>query len=134
MNVISITGRLAADAEVRYASSGTPIANFTVASDVGFGDKKTTNWFKCAIFGKRAEGIGPHLKKGQEVTVFGSLTLREYTNRDGIKAVSPDVDVSEIALMGGKGKQEAAPAPSGGANHDEEIPFAPIPRSALYTI
>jgi single-strand DNA-binding protein len=120
MNVISATGRLAADAEIKYTPSGTAICNFTVASDVGFGDKKSTNWFKCAIFGKRAEGVGPHLKKGQEVTVFGSLTLREYTNRDGIKAVSPDVDVSEIALMGGKGKQEAAPAPQ---EDSDPIPF-----------
>jgi single-strand DNA-binding protein len=120
MNIISITGRLAADPELRFAPSGTAICNFTVASDVGFGDKKTTNWFKCAIFGKRAEGVAPHLKKGQEVTVFGSLTLREYTNRDGIKATSPDVDVSEIALMGGKGKQEAAPARQDGA---DSIPF-----------
>lgn len=119
MNQISITGRLAADAELRFAPSGTAIANFTLASDVGFGDKKSTNWFKCAIFGKRGEALSPHLKKGQEVTVFGSLTLREYTNRDGIKATSPDVDVSEIALMGGKGKsQEAAPQPD-----ESGIPF-----------
>ena len=45
MNKITATGRIAADAEVRFTPSGDPVASFRIASDVGFGDKKTTNWF-----------------------------------------------------------------------------------------
>lgn len=111
MNRITLTGRLAADPELRHAAS-TAVLNFRVASDVGFGERKTTNWFACAVFGKRAEGLAAHLKKGQEVTVFGTLTLREYTNRDGVKQISPDVAVDEIQLHGGRqqGQQQSAPA------------------------
>jgi single-strand DNA-binding protein len=119
MNRITFTGRLAADAELRHAPTGTAVLNFRVASDVGFGDKKSTNWFACAIFNKRAESLAPHLKKGQEVTIFGQLTLREYTNRDGVKQISPDVFVDDIQMHGGK-QQAAAPALS---NEDSEIPF-----------
>lgn len=102
MNKISATGRLAADSELRYTPDGDAILNFRVASDVGFGDKKTTNWFSCALFGKRATALQEHLSKGQQVAVFGSLTLREWEDRDGAKRVSPDVRVDEIELMGGK--------------------------------
>ena len=108
MNKITATGRIGKDAEVRFTNGGDPIASFSLASDVGFGDKKTTNWFNCSIWGKRAEGIALHLTKGQQVTVFGTLTMREWTNKDGIKQLSPDIRIDEIELQGGK--QEAKPA------------------------
>ena len=119
MNRISLTGRLAADSELRTAGA-TTVLNFRVASDVGFGDKKSTNWFAAALFGKRAESLAPYLKKGQEVTIFGQLTLREWTNKDGVKQISPDVVVDDIQLFGGKGQQAAAPAP---ADDSSDIPF-----------
>lgn len=109
MNKISATGRLAADCEVRFTPSGDAIANFRLASDIGIGDKKSTNWFACTIFGKRGEAIAPHLIKGTQVTVFGSLTLREWTNKENVKQISPDLRVDEIVLQGSK-KQEEAPA------------------------
>jgi single-strand DNA-binding protein len=118
VNRITFTGRLAADAETRNTSS-TTILNFRVASDVGFGDKKQTNWFACAIFGKRADSLAPFLKKGQEVTVFGQLTLREWTNKDGAKQISPDVFVDDIQMHGGKG-QSSAPAT---VDDSSDIPF-----------
>lgn len=110
MNSITIVGRLAADIEVKYLPSGDAIGNFTVASDVGFGEKKSTNWFRCAIFGKRVDAIQSFLLKGQQVTVFGQLTLREWTDKNGVKQISPDVRVNDIALQGGKQQGDAAPA------------------------
>ena len=108
MNKITLTGRLAADAELRYSQSGDAICNFRVASDVGFGERNTTNWFSCQIWAKRGEALAPHLLKGTQVTVFGSLTLREWVNKEGAKQLSPDVRVDEIELQGGKrdGQQE----------------------------
>lgn len=109
MNKLSFAGRLAADAEIRTTPGGDAICNFRVASDVGYGDKKSTNWFSCQIWGKRGEALAPHLTKGQQVTVWGTLQLREWTNKDGVKQLSPDVRVDEIALQGGK--SDASPAP-----------------------
>jgi single-strand DNA-binding protein len=111
MNKITGTGRVVADAEVRFTPGGDAICNFRVASDVGYGDKKTTNWFNCQIWGKRGEAIAQHLTKGQQVTVFGTLQLREWTNKEGVKQLSPDIRVDEIELQGGKQSSEASPAP-----------------------
>jgi single-strand DNA-binding protein len=113
MNNVTFDGRLAADAELRYTPSGEPVLSFRVASDIGFGEKKTTNWFVCALFGKRGESLKEYLQKGQQVTVYGQLTLREWEDRDGNKKLSPDVRVNEISLQGGKregGEQPSAPA------------------------
>lgn len=141
-NKISFAGRLAADAEVKFLPNGDPLCSFRVASDVGYGDKKTTNWFSCQVWGKRGESLAPHLLKGAQVTVWGTLQLREWTDRDGAKKLSPDVRVDDVALQGGKQeasapRQQAQRAPQQGGTPDfagEDIPFSPLPRRALTTI
>ncbi len=131
MNKITATGRIAADAEVRFTPSGDPVASFRIASDVGFGDKKTTNWFSCQVWGKRGESLAPHLIKGTPVTVFGALTLREWNDKEGQKRLSPDIRIDEIELQGGKKDSEpsqpqrnaqGAPKASIG-DMDDDIPF-----------
>ena len=132
MNKISAAGRVVADAEVRFTKSGDPIATFRLASDVGFGDKKSTNWFQCQIWGKRGEALAPHLTKGQQVTVFGTLTLREWENREGQKQISPDINIDEISLQGGK-KDSSTTSAQNPANskksapdysdHADDVPF-----------
>lgn len=128
MNKITATGRLAADSELRFTPGGDAILNFRLASDVGFGDKKSTNWFACSLFGKRGEALKPHLLKGQQVTVFGSLTLREWSNKDGVKQLSPDIRIDEVELQGGtkSGNQEQPHQPHdkpSAADQDTDIPF-----------
>ena len=133
MNKITATGRIAADAEVRFTPSGDPVASFRIASDVGFGDKKTTNWFSCQVWGKRGESLAPHLIKGTPVTVFGALTLREWNDKEGQKRLSPDIRIDEIELQGGKKDSEpnqpsnprnAQGAPKASiSDMDDEIPF-----------
>lgn len=100
MNSITFDGRLAADSELRYTPSGEPVLSFRVASDIGFGERKTTNWFSCQVWGKRGESLQPYLGKGQQVTVYGQLTLREWQDKEGNKRLSPDVRVNEISLQG----------------------------------
>lgn len=102
MNSISFDGRLAADAELRYTPGGEPVLSFRVASDIGYGERKTTNWFNCQIWGKRAEAIKDYLKKGQQVTIYGALMLREWTDKEHIKHLSPDVRVNDLSLQGGR--------------------------------
>lgn len=137
MNSITFDGRLAADAELRYTPSGEPVLSFRVASDIGYGDKKTTNWFQCQIWGKRGESLKQYLAKGQQVTVYGQLTLREWQDKEGIKRLSPDVRVTELTLQGGKQEgsgqaggsssqppqRQTPPAQQQPEQIDDDIPF-----------
>ena len=119
MNSITFDGRLAADAELRYTPSGEPVLSFRVASDIGFGERKSTNWFSCQVWGKRGESLKNYLAKGQQVTVYGQLTLREWEDKDGNKRLSPDVRVNEISLQGGRQEE------GGSATPRQEAPAAP---------
>jgi len=104
MNVYSFTGRLSRDSEQRFTQGGMAICSFTVAVDYGFGDKKGTNWVRCSLFGKRAEGGLPqYLKKGTQVAVSGELRLGEYTDKDGNTRTSVDLNVNDVTLIGGRG-------------------------------
>ena len=132
-NKISFAGRLAADAEVKFLPNGDPLCSFRVASDVGYGDKKTTNWFSCQVWGTRGESLAPHLLKGAQVTVWGTLQLREWINKEGAKQLSPDVRVDDVALQGGKqssdeparspGKPAKAPYGRPVPEFDGDVPF-----------
>jgi len=132
MNVYNFTGRLARDCESRTTQGGMAICSFSVAVDYGFGDKKGTNWIRCSLFGKRAEGGLPqYLVKGAQVAVSGELRIGEYVDKDGIKRTSIDLNVNDVTLVGGRGDTQqdasAAPvasaAPASAAVADDEIPF-----------
>ena len=134
MNVWNFVGNLGKDAETRYLQSGDPVVSFSVGVKSGYGEKATTTWARCAMFGKRAESVSPYLTKGQLVGISGEVTLREWNDKEGQKRYSLEVRVNELTLLGGKpeGQQQAAPqrqaprqAPqqAGSMDMDDEIPF-----------
>ena len=142
-NVFSFTGTIGRDAEVRYAPSGLAVLNFTVANNIGFGDKQQTLWIRVALFGKRAEGqLQNYLKKGQQVFVSGELTQSEYKANDGTTKTSLELNANIVDLIGKKnesgqpqqnyqtsGAREQAPARQAASNdnfdapYDDDIPF-----------
>lgn len=131
MNSISVSGNIGKDSEVRFMPNGDPICSFSVADSMG--KDKPTIWWNCSLFGKRAEALSQYLVKGQQVTVIGNVTEREWTDKEGGKRKSMDVRVSDVALMGGKreGATPAAPrqaakqpaAASGFDDMADDIPF-----------
>jgi len=100
MNVWIFTGRVGRDAELRSTQSGEKVLGFTVANDVGFGDRKTTQWVDCSLWGKRAEALANYVKKGDKITVSGELKLEEFQRRDGSAGSKLSVRVAEIELGG----------------------------------
>lgn len=120
MNSITVTGQLGRDSEVKFLNSGDPVCSFSVADSQG--KDKSTIWWNCSLFGKRAESLSQYLTKGQSVTVVGSVTEREWTDKDGQKRKSMDVRVNDIALQGGQ-RQAAAPAAQPKAAKTTHEPF-----------
>ena len=101
MNVWTFTGRLGADAELRSTQSGEKVLSFRVANDVGFGERKTTQWVECSLWGRRGEAVAQFLTKGKQVCVSGELSLREFQKRDGSSGSGLSVRVNEVDFMGG---------------------------------
>ena len=133
MNSWNFTGNLGNDCEQRYTQSGDSVVSFSVGVKSGFGDKASTTWAKCAMFGKRGEAVAPYLKKGTLVGVVGEVNNREYQDKEGQKRYSLDVSVNDLTLLGRKSDrsepakdkpQRNAQGAQGGAFDDsDEIPF-----------
>ena len=131
MKNITIAGRIGKAAETRRTQDGDPVTSFSVAVDDGYGDRKSTIWFDCALWGKRGESLGQHLTKGTAVSVSGDLGKREHEGKTYLT-----VRVNDVTLQGGGEKRETAPKQdrsqtygeaSGGsaAAMSDDIPFAP---------
>ena len=104
--------RIGRDAEVRHTPNNVAVANFPAAIDVGFGDKKTTLWLDCAMFGKRAEsGLVQYLVKGAQVMIEGNIDLRQYTKGDGTPGAAVTLNVQDLKLVGGKSDRPAQSQP-----------------------
>jgi single-strand DNA-binding protein len=117
MNVWTFTGRLGADGELRTTQSGEKVLGFRVANDVGFGERKTTQWVDCSIWGRRAESLAPHLTKGKQVVISGEVTLREFDKRDGSRGAGLSVRVAEIDFTGGA-REEGGGSYGGGGGYE----------------
>ena len=132
MNAWQFTGNIGKDAESRFLPNGDPVVSFSVGVKSGYGEKATTTWARCAMFGKRAESVSQYLTKGQLVGISGEVTLREWNDKEGQKRNSLEVRVNDLTLLGKKDGQQAAPqrqaprqAPqqAGSMDMDDEIPF-----------
>lgn len=142
MNNWNFTGYLGKDAESRYTPSGDAVVQFSVAVTSGYGDKQTTTWARCALWGKRGEAVAQYLVKGQLVGISGEVTLREFTDKEGQKRSSLEVRVNDLSLLGkrdgeqsaprsesapAQNQQRSAPAQNGGGgsfdDFEDDIPF-----------
>lgn len=93
---ITVAGRLGKDSELRQAGSS-QVLSFSVAGDTGFGDRKQSHWFNCSLWGNQGVALQQYLKKGQQVTVIGEYSEREYDGKQ-----YKELRVNQIELQGGR--------------------------------
>ena len=127
MATIVVCGRVGSDGELRRLQDGTAVLGFSVADDIGWGDKKTTQWIKCSLFGKRAESVAQYVTKGSIVEVVGTPQVEAWLNKkDNAPAAAIKVRVAELKLHGGA-KSDRPVADSGratkGDDFNDAIPF-----------
>jgi single-strand DNA-binding protein len=106
MNSWAISGNLGRDAESRFTPSGDAVTSFSVAVKAGFGEKATTTWVNCTMWGKRGEAIAQYLKKGTLVGVVGEASLREWQDKEGQKRTVLEVRVNDLTLLGKQERQQ----------------------------
>lgn len=136
LNVCTFSGRLGRDAEAKYLSSGTAVMEFSIAVDTGFGERKTSWWLKCSMFGDRWQKLTQYLTKGQQVAVSGEFVPRPYKDSSGGEKISLELRINALELLGSKradapATSRAAPEPSRSSPYkkpafdedDDSIPF-----------
>lgn len=100
---ITILGNTGREVELRYTPTGTPVANFSIASNTvrktAEGPKKKTDWYSVSAFGKQAETLAKYLTKGSQILVRGKLHLSAWQTRDGEPRVNADVLLQDFEFV-----------------------------------
>tara|TARA_R100000329_G_C7568717_1_gene201224 strand:+ start:346 stop:681 length:336 start_codon:yes stop_codon:yes gene_type:complete len=106
---IIICGRLGRDPEMAYTKAGDNYATLAVAvNDKRKGGEETT-WYRVTCWRKQAEFVTEYLKKGSTVLVDGRLKVSEYTNKQGEKKFSLDIDANTVQAIGSKNENNQSP-------------------------
>lgn len=121
---IVLVGNLGRDPELRYTSSGTPVANFSMATNEKWTDsndeqQERTTWWKVTLWRRQAEVANEYLTKGSQVMVAGTISVdpetgqpRIWTDRDGNARVSLEMTARKLVLLGSRNA----------GSRDEDVP------------
>ncbi len=122
MQIITITGFLSKDAEKQQTQGGDDVTRWNVPVDQGWGDKKTTNWFRVSIWGKRA-AFAANARKGDLVCVTGELTIGEYQGKAQYEVRANDFAMPRKAHHSGGSAEPVNESSGGWGQPDPEVPF-----------
>ncbi len=125
MNSVIIAGNLTKDPVFRQTTNGTPVVNFTVASNRKFRDSEN-RWQEdvCYVgivaWNKLADSCRDRLKRGSAVLVDGELQSRNWKTDDGHNRSIVEIKARRVQFLNKRGHLSDV-SPSNG-NHSEE-PF-----------
>jgi single-strand DNA-binding protein len=100
-NTVTVVGNLASDPELRYTSSGTAMANISVAVNRRWRDRndewqEETSFFRGTLWREMAENAAESLHKGDRVIITGSLEQRSWETPEGDKRSVVELRIDEI--------------------------------------
>lgn len=102
LNKVQLIGFLGADPEVRYTHEQEAVARVRIATSETWkknGEKREkTEWHNVVFFGKLAEIVGEHLKKGSLVYVEGRLQTRSW-DKDGETRYTTEVIAESMKML-----------------------------------
>jgi single-strand DNA-binding protein len=117
VNKVILVGRLGSDPEVRYTPGGSPVANFSIATDHGKKDKDgnwqtETTWHRIVLWNRQAEIAKEYVKKGHRIYVEGRIQTRTWEDQNGQKHYVTEIVGSDIQLLESAGQRMETPAAS----------------------
>lgn len=126
MQLTTIAGNVGQDAVLRHTGNGDAVLGFSVAVDNGKdkgGNKRDSTWFKCSIWGKRAESLKAYITKGTKLTLSGRVSVDVYEGKGSL-----NLSVNDLTFQGGgsQGRDQVKHTEHDAPPRDDlndEIPF-----------
>ncbi|MGB8113476.1 MAG: single-stranded DNA-binding protein [Candidatus Sulfotelmatobacter sp.] len=115
VNKVILVGNVGKDPEVRYSQSGTPVANFSLATNERFKDRSgewqdRAEWHNIVAWQRLAEIVGEYVAKGSKVYVEGKLQTTSWEDRQsGERKYRTEIVARDLLLLGSRG--------NGGGDH-----------------
>ncbi|MCB0278831.1 MAG: single-stranded DNA-binding protein [Calditrichaeota bacterium] len=107
INTVIISGNLTREPVLRNTSSGTPVANFYIASNRKFKDKsgawkEDVCYVGVVAWHQLADSVNEHLQKGSAVVVEGELQSRNWETDEGSYKSVVEIKAHKIQFLNSK--------------------------------
>ncbi len=107
INKVILMGRLVADPELRQTPSGASVCRIRVAVPRQYASKDTgerqSDFINVTAWRQTAEFIAKYFAKGKMIIVEGSLRNNDYTDQNGVKHYSMEVQADNVTFGESKG-------------------------------
>lgn len=110
INNVVLQGKLGQDFDLRYTQSGKAVATTSIAVKKNFSDSQGNygvDWINIVFWGKQAETVANHFRKGHEILVVGSIQTRSYENQQGEKKYITEINCQSFSFPGGNNQNSA---------------------------
>jgi len=132
-NQFTAVGNLTRDIELRYAQSGSAIANSGLATSRKFtqnGEKKEEVCFiDVTFFGRSAEVANQYLRKGSKILVTGRIKFDQWVAQDGSKRSKHSLIVETMQMLDSKAEAEGNAQNSG--QHQQHTDYQQAPAQQM---
>jgi single-strand DNA-binding protein len=114
-NKVILVWNVGKDPEVRYSQSGTPVANFSLATNERFKDRndewqERTEWHNIVARQRLAEIVGVYVAKGSKLYVEAKIQTSSWEDRQsGERKYRTEIVARDLLLLG--------PRENGGGDH-----------------
>ena len=109
INNVVLVGRLTKDPDLRYTSSGSAVASFTLAVNRNFTNQngnREADFINCVIWRKPAETMANYARKGTLLGVVGRIQTRSYENQQGQRVYVTEVVCENFQLLESRSTSE----------------------------
>lgn len=98
-NKVTLVGRISTNLELRYTGSNKAYCRFNLAVNRM---NEGTDFIPVTVWGKPAENLVQYQNKGSLILVDGSISMSNYTDKDGNNRTSFEVMTSNVQFLGNK--------------------------------
>lgn len=130
MNIVSLTGRLTKDIELKSTQSGAKVARFTLAVNrrvPNQNGEREADFINCVAWNKTAEVMNNYLAKGSQIGITGRIQTGSYKNQHGDNVYTTDIIVEQLDFLESKKSGQSSQQNNQFANdfvvNDDDLPF-----------
>lgn len=110
INSVTLVGRMASDAELKYVNESMAVATFRLAVNRNFkgqDGKREADFINCVIWRQQAENLANWAKKGALIGITGRIQTRSYENQQGQRVYVTEVVADNFQLLESRKEREA---------------------------
>ena len=98
-NKVILGGRLTADPELKTTSTGITVVTVSMAVNRRTSKEQQTDFFNILAWRQLTELCERYLSKGKKVAITGSIQMRNYEDKNGIKRTAVDFLADEVEFL-----------------------------------